>query len=381
VEVFFDSASLIMAEETIANSRRSIDIEMFMIGGEYGERILRLLDSKARAGVKVRLIHREGVSIRCGVALKRFGQYVTRSRGMDASHHYRPTVDRLFSNELKLSPIRRGHFPLHRFGNFISNPLKLAHDKLIIVDGQFAIMGGMNLADAVAANHDLFIKFTGPAVAAPSAVFEYDWALAHPGKSSAGRAIIPPVIKGEDAIDALCFLTTRPHSRNQLEDVLQILATAKERIWIEMFYMTDPRIIHALILAAGKNVDVRILCDPNEYSLGLPMRGAPNLPFVGELAVADVPIRLFNTAPGRQMHQKSMLVDDELVYTGATNFTRMSFRSNTESSVLIRSRNVAKIFEQRFLEDWACFSTKPDWRILRKRQFYLSIVRRLSRYM
>jgi phosphatidylserine/phosphatidylglycerophosphate/cardiolipin synthase-like enzyme len=381
VEVFFDGASLVMTEETIAGSQHSIDMEMFMIGGDYGERILRMLDSKAREGVKVRLIHREGTSIRCGVALKRLGQYVTRSRNMDASHHYRPTVDRLFLNELKHSPIRRGHFPLHRFGHSLSAPLKLAHDKLIIVDGQCAIMGGMNLADAVAENHDLFVKITGHAVAAPSIAFEYDWSLTHPGKSGPNRTVFPPTSETGNTSDVLRFLTTRPHSRDQLDDVIGIIAAAKKRIWIEMFYVTEHRIIRALIRAIRRNVDVRVICDPNEYSLGLPMRGAPNLPFVGELAGGGVPIRLFDTAPGKQMHQKSMLLDDEFVYTGATNFTRMSFRANTESSVLIRSRSVAKIFEKRFLDDWRNFSKEPDHDLIRRRRSYLGIVRRLSRYI
>ena len=381
IEVFFDRNAHSMAEETIAGAQRTIEMEMFMIGGEYGERVMQLLDDKARKGICVRLIHREGASIRCGVALKKLGQLLGRSRNRHSSHHYIPAVDHLFATHLKHSPIQRSHFPLSRFGSILSAPLKLAHDKLIIIDRQFAIMGGMNLASAVAENHDLFIRISGPAVSAATALFESDWLLTHPDHTSDRPSVPSPRTNSVDTPDEVRFLTTRPQAQDHVTDVLQLMAAAKERLWLEMFYLTEPTIIRALILAVKRNLDVRIICDPNEFSLGLPMRGAPNLPFVAELAAAGVPVRLFRSAPGSQMHQKSMLIDTDFVYTGATNFTQMSFRANTESSVLIRSRNVTGIFERRFLEDWNSFSTPPDHDIIRRRRLYLGVVRHLSRYI
>ena len=70
VEVFFDRAALAMALRTLRAARASIDMEMFLLGGQLGLRVLRLLDQKARAGVRVRLIHRECPSIRAGVVAK-----------------------------------------------------------------------------------------------------------------------------------------------------------------------------------------------------------------------------------------------------------------------------------------------------------------------
>ena len=379
VEVFFDRDSLTMVEATIAGAQCSIDMEMFMIGGEYGERILRLLDRKARNGVQVRLIHREGASIRFGVLLKRLAHRITLRRRMNAERHYVPATDRLFQTELKFSPIMRGHFPLGHFGPCPLSPLKLAHDKLIIVDGNIAIMGGLNLAAAVADNHDLLIRISGPAVTAAAAIFTTDWSLTHPGEEGNSHGVsLDSISSAESGPDRLRFLVTRPGARKQLTAVLQLIDGACERLWIEMFYLTEPLIIQALSQAVIRGVNVRVICDPNEYSLGLPMRGAPNLPFVSDMIAAGVPVRLFRALPGNQMHQKSLLLDSEHVYTGATNFTRMSFLANTESSVVIRSKHVAEIFERRFREDWEEHSVLPDMNLIRRRRAYLGVVRLLS---
>jgi len=151
---FFDRAALAMAVREIRLARASIDLEIFMLGGPLGRRILRLADRKARGGVRVRLLHREGLSIRLGVRAKQC-LAALRPHGLDRrEHHYVPDVDRLFSDELRGSPIERAGFPLGAFRRRGLAPLKLAHDKIVVIDGTTAIIGGMNLATAVAGNHD-----------------------------------------------------------------------------------------------------------------------------------------------------------------------------------------------------------------------------------
>ncbi len=299
-EAFFDRAALAMAVREFRQARTSIDLEIFMLGGPLGRRVLRLLDRKARAGIRVRLLHREGLSIRFGVRVKQCLPLPRRGTLDHPGHHYVPDVDRLFRGELRGTPIRRAGFPLGAFRRKGFAPLKLAHDKIVVVDGATAIVGGMNLATAIAGNHDLLLRVTGPAVAAPKAVFDHDWELAHGRRERFPDWRVPRVASdaGAEWPHRLRFAVTRPDRSDQHQLLLDLVEGARERLWVQMFYVTDPTLVGSLGRAARRGVDVRVLCDPNEFSLGVRLYGAPNLPFVKELVAAGVPVRLFDAAPG-----------------------------------------------------------------------------------
>jgi phosphatidylserine/phosphatidylglycerophosphate/cardiolipin synthase-like enzyme len=380
---FFDRAALAMAVRAFRRARTSIDLEIFMLGGPLGRRVLRLLDRKARAGVRVRLLHREGLSIRLGVRAKQVLPMLRHGTQDHRGHHYVPDVDRLFRGDLLGTPIQRAGFPLGAFRRKGFAPLKLAHDKIIVIDGATAIVGGMNLATAVAGNHDLLLRVTGPAVTAPQAVFDHDWDLAHGRREPFPEWRSEPVAAsaGIDWPHRLRFAVTRPDRSDQHQLLLDLIDGARTRLWVQVFYVTDPTLVRSLARAATRGVDVRVLCDPNEFSLGVRLYGAPNLPFVKELMGVGVPVHLFDAAPGAQMHQKSIVVDSRHVFAGATNLTRQSFRVNTESAFLVDGPDLADVFERRFLDDWANRSAAPDTDIFRRRRAYLWCVQLASRYV
>lgn len=386
VEVFFDQDALRMVEQALAEARLSIDMEMYLLGGSYGSRILKLLDDQARRGVRVRLIHSFGRSLQWAAWLKKRlpESFVVNNREHpDRQPHYLPVAERLFTTELAESGIQRAEFPLDRFPADGWNPLRSPHDKLIVVDEKTAIVGGMNLATAVARNHDLLIRVTGPAVRSAVEVFDYDWRLATTGEAEfpGVDAARPPrqAPRGGDAM--LRFLVTRPHCESQYANILGAIDQARQRVWVQMYCLTDSGIIDRLIAARRRGVDVRLLLDSNQYSLGLRLRGAPNLAFCEKLLANGVSVRIYRSRPGHQMHQKSMLVDHDMVMVGATNFTRQSFRVNTESMFEIRSPGVADVFEQRFAGDWNFQSDPPDPETLYSHRLYHVLARWVSRYI
>lgn len=379
VAVAFDGASIELALATIAEARDTIDIEMFLIGGEIGARLLHLLDAKARAGVRVRLLHREGLSIVIGHRLKLLFLALDAQSRRHPEHHYRPLVDAAFRQPLAGSPIRRSGFPLHAFRR---GPrfLRLAHDKIIVVDGRVAIIGGMNLATAVAANHDLLLRIAGPAVAAPAMVFEADWRFAtgDPTPIAPAAPNCVPAACATSGCASIRYVVTRPGLDGHLDAVVGLIDAAQRRLWLQMFFLTEPRLVAALAAAYRRGVDVRIVVDANEYALGMRLYGAPNVARLGELVAAGVPVRAFRSRPGSQMHQKSLLVDGDTVYAGATNFTAQSFRANTESSCIVRSGTLAAAFDARFRDDWEHHADAHDPAQLRRRRAWASVIRTLT---
>jgi cardiolipin synthase len=379
VAVAFDAAGIELALAAIADARESIDIEMFLIGGELGLRLLHLLDAKARAGVRVRLLHREGLSIVIGHRLKLAFLALDAQSRRHPEHHFRPLVDAAFRGPLASSPIRRAGFPLHAFRR---GPrfLRLAHDKIVVVDGRTAIIGGMNLATAVASNHDLLLRIDGPAVAAPALVFEADWRLATADATpiAAPEPIAASDTRATPGSASIRYLVTRPGLDGHREAVVALIEGAQQRLWLQMFFLTEPRVVAALVAAHRRGVDVQIVVDPNEYALGMRLYGAPNIARVGELVAAGVPLRAFRSRPGSQMHQKSLLVDADTVYAGATNFTAQSFLANTESSCIVRSAALAAAFDARFRDDWEHHADAPDPPQLHRRRAWARVIRTLT---
>lgn len=384
IELFFDRPALAMAVRAMRAARRSIDVETFMVGGRLGRAVLRLLDRKAAAGVRVRLLHREGPTIRAAAACKRWLPLVRGSRAEDhPDHHYTPEVDRLFRGPLAGSLIERAAFPLQAFRGRGFAPLKLAHDKIIVIDGHTAILGGMNLATAVSRNCDLLMKLTGSAAAAPAAVFDYDWELSMGGNPAfpSWTAEWRPSDEAAGSAARSRLVVTRPGRANQRRAVRELIGSARCRAWVQMFYLTEPTIVDRLIAARRRGVDVRVLCDANECSLGVRLHGAPNLPFVQDLIEGGVAVRLYHSRPGSQMHQKSIVIDSRLVYAGATNLTRQSFRVNTESALIADDPALGQVLDARFARCWSDRSSAPDAGVFQRRRHYLGAVRTLSRFI
>jgi cardiolipin synthase len=185
----------------------------------------------------------------------------------------------------------------------------------------------------------------------------------------------------DNPLAQLQFLVSRPHCENQYDSILKNIDRAQQRIWIQMYCLTDTGIIDKIIAAKHRDVDIRILLDANEYTLGLRLHGAPNLAFCQKFMNNGISVRIYRSEPGHQMHQKSMLVDNDIVMVGATNFTRQSFRVNTESMFVIKSRAVAGTFEQRFRTDWQYSSDRPMSENIASHRIYYTVARWASRYL
>ena len=117
---------------------------------------------------------------------------------------------------------------------------------------------------------------------------------------------------------------------------LQTIMAARQRVWIASpFFVPYSGNISALQLAALRGVVVRVII-PDEPDG--PVVGMANWAYTRTLLPTGVKIYRYQ---GGFMHQKVLLMDDELAGVGTANFDIRSFRLNFEITLLVHDATFA----------------------------------------
>lgn len=118
-------------------------------------------------------------------------------------------------------------------------------------------------------------------------------------------------------------------------------ANKGDEVWIGMFYLADRDIIDAIGDAADREVEVRLVLDPNQNAFGQEKIGLPNLPIASELHNLDndhITIRWYNTNK-EQYHTKFIYIKGEkesTVIGGSSNYTSRNLDDyNLEENIKI----------------------------------------------
>jgi len=126
------------------------------------------------------------------------------------------------------------------------------------------------------------------------------------------------------------------------------LNSAKEAIWISApYFVPDEAVMKALQLAALRGVDVRIITTGKGDSLAVFLAA---FHYMHELR--DLGIRFYAYKPGF-LHEKVMLIDNEVSTVGTANFDNRSFRLNFEVTAVIVDREFASRMKAMFEDDFA----------------------------
>jgi cardiolipin synthase len=121
---------------------------------------------------------------------------------------------------------------------------------------------------------------------------------------------------------------------------MHLIVSARARLWLTTpYFVPDLDVLNALKLAALKGVDVRVMIPDRPDHRIVWLAG---FAYIGEIMEAGV--KLYRYAAGF-MHQKVILIDDEVAGVGTVNFDNRSFRLNFE--------NTALIFDRAFVSDVA----------------------------
>ncbi|HEX5676001.1 MAG TPA: phosphatidylserine/phosphatidylglycerophosphate/cardiolipin synthase family protein, partial [Azonexus sp.] len=240
----------------------------------------------------------------------------------------------------------------------VDNPwLTSDHTKVIVVDGNRAFIGGMNIGREYRYEwHDLMVEVTGPIVGRLKKDFDKRWAHAGPGGDLAYAAatLQKETYRGEaDRPDFMNLrpLYTRTGDAQILRAQLAAIRQAKSRIYIEQPYVSDDELIVELIQARRRGVDVRVVL-PTRNDSGF--MGSANL--IAANAFLGNGIRVYGY-PG-MTHVKAALYDDWAI-VGSANFDKLSLRINQETNLATSDPRFVGLLQRDLFE--TDFARSEEW--------------------
>lgn len=212
----------------------------------------------------------------------------------------------------------------------LSNPwLTGDHTKTTIVDEDVAFIGGMNIGREYRYDwHDVMVRVEGSIVRELTAGFDRKWEHSRPfGDLRMLARFLRNCFAANEPRDgyAIRVIRTRPYGSDLYRAQLAAIRNARSYIYIENAYFSDTAILHALVEARARGVDVRLITSLHGNH-GIMNRA--NVIAVNVLLRAGV--RVYDY---RGMSHVKAAVYDGWAVVGSANFDRLSFRVNEELSL------------------------------------------------
>ncbi len=229
------------------------------------------------------------------------------------------------------------------------------HTKLHVFDGQVAVMGCANIGREYFSEwHDLMFRVEGAAVATLQDDYNRTWRRADPW-GLFGLFQRRPVVTQPASVTGqipLRVIRTDPAAgRKEIKKAMELaIRASRKRVWIEDPYVSNDDITEALVEAAKRGVDVRLIYPGKNDSK---IMDAANRIFADKLVEAGG--KAF--AYPRMSHLKVMICDD-WACVGSANLDTLSMRINRELNLCFRDPRTLKELEEKVLKpDFAVSST------------------------
>ncbi|MEZ4382182.1 MAG: phospholipase D-like domain-containing protein [Nannocystaceae bacterium] len=311
----------------IRSAREEICLEMYWVGADaVGERFRNALAERAAAGVRVRVI------------------YDSLGSWSLPGYWWTPLLE-AGGEVVEFGPVApwRRHFRLGRV-RFRD------HRKVLVVDGDVAFTGGINLASPWLPREeggqdwrDDAVEIRGPTARQLRTLFFDTWwrsggTMAHEG----ARARPNPASR----VFVLANMVYGRPDRTIRRAYLVALKRARRTVDIaSAYFLPGPVFLHALRSARRRGVRVRVL---------VPQRSDVLL---ADLALYDIIRTLLRDGidvfayQGGVLHSKTAIVDRRFVTIGSHNLDTLSWRFNLESNVVVDEPAFARLVTSSFERD------------------------------
>src|SRR5680860_106450 len=284
-EIYNQTLTLIQSAQT------SIYVEQ----AEFNDpRLVELILTKSRAGIDVRILLDQWQKVNWA------------------------TLDHLKSQNVSIQyyPAQKG---------------QINHTKYLIVDQKIAMIYGPPwTADGLQA-HDLAVELSGKSAWKAATLFSKDWAF-----TTTFPLDVPDT---SNLPDDNVVLATNAHVRQQLDNQI---STSTKSIWIEIPEISDDDLIQALVNAAEKGINVRLILDRAAKTK------TPDS--IEKLTIKNITLRYYPNKPRFGMHLA--IFDNSSFLLSSSEWTRYSFVANHEFSITVPSPLASAKLCDVFIQDW-----------------------------
>lgn len=218
--------------------------------------------------------------------------------------------------------------------------IKANHRKVVITDKE-AMVTSSNPHDASGFHGNIAFKVTGPIM---NDILEAEEAVS---LYSGGPKLPRVEVNETDGEYEIQYVTEKRILDALLADIAN--TNTNDKIWLGMFFIAKRDIVNALIEAANRGVDVKLVLDPNENSFGREKSGLPNRPVVQEMvedSKGQMEVRWYNTVIG-QYHTKAIWIQTDehtIISNGSGNYTERTLDNyNLESNLRVIAPNDSKL--------------------------------------
>jgi cardiolipin synthase A/B len=341
--------------KALKEAKHHIHIEYYIYQNDaIGKQIENILITKAKEGVQVKFIYDD------------FGS---------------PSINKKMEVRLKEAGVEVYPFQKVLF-YLLANRLNYRnHRKIIIIDGQTAFTGGINVSDKYINNkpgqlywRDTHLRIDGTGVFYLQYLFFTDWNFCCDKKIKPGIEYF--VIDKKHKEDALVQVVASGPDADQpavLFSILQAIGLATKEILITTpYFIPGDSILDALKIAALSGLSVKLLVPGVSDSK---LVNAASRSFYGELLFAGVEIFLYKKG---FVHAKTMITDSKLSIIGTANMDMRSFELNFEVNIILYDEKVSGRLRSIFFEDLKD-AEKIDGKKWNKRPVYKQLPEKLAR--
>ncbi|MBQ9215771.1 MAG: cardiolipin synthase [Prevotella sp.] len=284
-----------------------------------------------------------------------------------------------FGNDSNNQPLKKSHLKklhadsidIHEFDPirfpWVNHIWPRDHRKIVVIDGEIAYTGGMNVADyyivgtdQVGEWRDMHCRIEGPAVNELQRIFTRIW------RKVTGESLDDAkYFRGKPAGNKMIGIANRePHTSNEImrRFYVDALDNAQDSVQIINPYFTPtPSIIKALKRAIDRGVKVDILVSANS-----------DIPLTPDVVGYNVHRLMKHGAhiwyyQNGFHHSKIMMVDGRFCTIGSTNLDARSLRYDYEVNTLVIDQETTRQLQEMFIRDTkrSIYLTEQEWNKMR----------------
>jgi len=214
-------------------------------------------------------------------------------------------------------------------GNLFKKPFGRNHKKMIVIDNYIAYVGGINFSQHNFEWHDMMLRICGEEVSDfLSSDFLSTW-----NKSN--------ISTSKDFDGVSLHLMNGAYNSKQLKPLFDKIENANSHIYVFSPYITNPffRIFHTAIKRGVKLVLIYPAKNNWTYLQNYTVRKCKKY---------GIELLLYQKG---MMHLKAILIDEDLLIAGSSNFDYLSYKMHTELIGFFSNKDLIDDFKERIIKE------------------------------